>query len=110
MLQTWAASSQASALERCSLGKSARGAYAHQPTGSPSMNASTPRDAPPSTSSRWRRFMRGPFATLMRSEGASRHHMHQHPAQAPLGPNSFSISGHSSGVRSRVSIFTARLR
>jgi hypothetical protein len=54
--------------------------------------------------------MRGPLATLMRSEGASRHHMHQQPAQAPLGPNSFSISGHSSGARSRVSIFTARLR
>src|SRR3954468_13274013 len=106
-LQTESASSQASAGTRCKRANSGRRPYAHQPTGSPSMKASTPRDLPAMTSARCRRFIAAPSALLIRSPGPSRHHMHQHPAQAPFLPKSFSIAGQERAVSSRVSISTS---
>src|SRR5438874_999236 len=66
-----------------------------------------PRDLPARTSAFCLRFASAPWIWSKRSPSGMRHHMHQQPAHAPLGPKSFSNSGQDSGVSSRTSICAA---
>ena len=94
---------RAKALLRSRRGKSPRGPTAHQPTGRSPSNASTPDARPDWTSERKASRLGDPLAASHALPPiGTRHHMHQHPPQAPLTPNSASITGQSSRVSGRV--------
>src|SRR5262245_6442082 len=56
-----------------------------------------PGDSPDPTMARKARLFASPLPRV-HSDRVSRHHMHQHPAQAPRGPKSCSMSPQRSGV------------